>query len=292
MGRLTGVDTSLGINVDYSGSNDSAMQALNEIANAGFSHIMWTEHWDSDYLYSQTEMQSIACRLDALGLSLADLHGTSGVKSCWYSTCEEERLAGVELIRNRVDMTAMLGGDSVILHPMITNHQQIDLWRSQGERSLRELEEYVLMKKVSLVLENLFQSDYLQQRDDTLQGFETIEYFFNRFAPDYLGFCWDTGHAFILGEKAFKWSVSLAHQRLRSIHLNDNQGVSDQHAPPLTWDSPWEIIAETIASSPYPRGKALVVEVDARENNFDSLAFLAEAHMKAKAFAALIARFT
>ncbi|SIQ66062.1 Sugar phosphate isomerase/epimerase [Alkalispirochaeta americana] len=282
------MEIALGVNTDYSGDRGSPGPALEEIALAGFSHVMWGHHWNTDFLYTQPEICAIASRMNELGLFLMDTHGSSGVEKCWYSSCEYERLAGVELIRNRVDMTVCLGGDTVVLHPMITDPSRIDQWRSQGEKSLRELEQYVRNSGVSLVLENLFQSDHLEERDRSLQGFETLEYFFERFDAGYLGFCWDTGHAFILGEKAFAWSCDLARNRLRTLHLNDNRGDADQHSPPLTWDSPWTTIAEVIAASPYPPGKPLLFEIDARTNGGEPRSFLAGARQKAEDFSALV----
>lgn len=282
------VEIALGINTDYVGDRGAPGPALEEIARAGFSHVMWGHQWNTDFLYTTPEVQAIAVVMKNLGLSLVDMHGSSGVEKCWYSPCEYERLAGVELIRNRVDMTALLGGDTVVLHPMITDPSRIDQWRLQGEKSLRELERYVRNSGVSLVLENLFQSDRLEERDLTLQGFETLEYFFERFDPGYLDFCWDTGHAFILGDEAFRRSCDLARRRLRTLHLHDNRGDADQHSPPLTWDSPWDTIAEVIAASPYPPGKPLLLEVDVRTNGGDSRAFLAEARRKGEDFAARV----
>jgi sugar phosphate isomerase/epimerase len=47
---------------------------------------------------------------------LLDLHGSIGPEKNWASQREYERLAGVELVQNRIEMTAQLGGKVIVMH--------------------------------------------------------------------------------------------------------------------------------------------------------------------------------
>ncbi len=281
----------LAVNTDFDKGTGSPLPCIEAARRAGFTHVIWGHQWDTDFLYSHAELNAISRCLETHNVSLLDVHGSSGVEKCWYSPIEYERLAGVELIRNRIEMTASLGGDTVVLHPMICNNADLLAnCRAQGVRSLRELEAFVRNSGVVLALENLFADEHTEQSDDWEQCFETIEYFFELFSAEFLSFCWDTGHCFILGEGALERAAQLAKARLRALHLNDNRGDSDQHSPPLTWSDRWQFIAETIAGSPYPDHKPLALEINANPNNAEPGAFLRESYRKAVAFLTLLER--
>lgn len=282
--------TPVAVNSDISGSTGPPFRSLEAVAAAGFSHVTWGHHWDTDFLYSQHERAAIAEALERLGLNVVDLHGTSGVEKCWYSPAEYERRAGVELVRNRIAMAAELGADAVVLHPMVSDPDFLEIERERGAESLREIEEYAREQGVAIALENLFAGERTHRFDLALQNLDTIEYYLGRFDPEYLGFCWDTGHCFILGRTALERCAQIARERLRALHLNDNRGDKDQHSAPMTWHRDWDLIAEAIAESPYPVGKPLAVEVDALQNGPEETGFLLDVREKSAAFAALYDR--
>ncbi|MFO8065282.1 MAG: sugar phosphate isomerase/epimerase family protein [Spirochaetia bacterium] len=285
------METEIAVNTDIDGSDGSPFPSIDMAAEAGFTHLTWGHQFNTDFMYSHAEVRAIARRLSARGMRLTDTHGSSGIEKCWYSSVEYERLAGVELIRNRIDMTAALGGDAVVLHPMVTGPDELDESRKQGTQSLKELEHYAVNAGVVLALENIVRSERTGRRDDGRQCFETIEYFFDRFSPEFVGFCWDTGHCLITGAGAMERAAGLARERLRVLHLNDNPGDWDQHSPPLTWKPDgWDAVAEAIADSPYPQSKPFVFEIDARNNGGNPRAFLQQVHEKALAFDELYTR--
>ena len=72
---------------------------LRRIADAGFTHIHWCHHWNTDFVYSRPEIEQIGRWLDEYGLKLLDLHASVGPEKNWYSTNEWERQAGVELVQ-------------------------------------------------------------------------------------------------------------------------------------------------------------------------------------------------
>ena len=62
------------------------------------------------------EIRQIERWLREFNLAVNDLHGSAGREKAWGSPREYERLAGVELVKNRIDMAARLGTDVVIMH--------------------------------------------------------------------------------------------------------------------------------------------------------------------------------
>ena len=106
----------LSITTDYATSIGDPSPYLRRIADAGFTHLHWCHQWNTDFLYSEWEVDQIECWLNDFGLQLLDLHASVGPEKNWYSGKEYERLSGVELVKNRIDMTSRLGGGVIIMH--------------------------------------------------------------------------------------------------------------------------------------------------------------------------------
>src|SRR5215471_2587086 len=106
----------LSLTTDFESDTGCPEPALRAIAAAGFTHTHWCHQWNTDFLYSRPEIDQIGRWLKESGLKLLDLHGSAGREKGWYSARESERLAGVELVENRLRMTAELGGSCVVMH--------------------------------------------------------------------------------------------------------------------------------------------------------------------------------
>ncbi|MDP6124509.1 MAG: hypothetical protein QGH20_01990 [Candidatus Latescibacteria bacterium] len=106
----------LSLTTDYAEDKGDPSEYLRRIAEAGFSHTHWCHHWNTDFMYSLGEIEQIGWWLDEFGLKVLDLHGSCGPEKNWGSSKEWERAAGVELVKNRIDMADRLEGDEVIMH--------------------------------------------------------------------------------------------------------------------------------------------------------------------------------
>ena len=102
----------LSITTDYVQDFGSPGPYLKRIAEAGFSHIHWCHHWHTDFVYSDPEVDQIAAWMHDYSLQLCDLHASAGVEKSWTSSREYERLAGVELVKNRIAMAARLESET------------------------------------------------------------------------------------------------------------------------------------------------------------------------------------
>lgn len=103
----------LSITSDYASGTGSPEPYLKRIAGAGFSHVHWCHHWHSDFIYSDHEIDQIARWMGEYGVKLNDLHASAGIEKFWISAREYERLAGVELVKNRIHMAARLSSDVI-----------------------------------------------------------------------------------------------------------------------------------------------------------------------------------
>lgn len=257
----------LSITTDYKKDTQNPTPYLKRIADAGFSHIHWCHQWYTDFIYSEHEIAHIKKTLNDFSLQLLDLHASDGIEKNWSSGLEYERLAGVELVKNRIHMANKLGSDVIIMHATEYSGPLI--------RSLDELMPYAKERGVRIALENL----------DNVY-FDIIEKAFDDYAPDYIGLCYDSGHGNFKGANG-PAMLDKYKNRLISVHLHDNNGIKDQHKPLFSGTIDWENLSGIIAESTYT--KPLSMEVSIRNSGFtDEKEFLAECFKGGNIFSEMV----
>ncbi|MGQ9731128.1 MAG: sugar phosphate isomerase/epimerase family protein [Candidatus Zipacnadales bacterium] len=261
------------VTTDYVTGTGCPEPYLKRIAEAGFTHIHWCHQWNTDFLYGNVEVVQIAAWLEELGLQLLDLHGSIGPEKNWGSAREYERGAGVELVQNRIEMCARLGGEVVIMH--LPGGPWEEWWPSL-RRSLDELRSVADKCDVRIALEN----------GGSHQSFDDIERVLSEYPPDYLGLCYDSGHGNCFPEGLD--CLDRLKDRLISIHLHDNDGSGDQHKLLFTGTVDWARLARLLAVSSYD--KCVSMEVSMRNAGMESESmFLSEAYCTGAKFARMIA---
>ena len=259
--------TSLSLTTDYAAGTGCPEPYLRRIAGAGFTHVHWCHQWNTDFAYDECEVRQIEAWLRELGLCLTDLHGSAGPEKNWCSTVEYERQAGVELVKNRVRMTHVLGGDVVIMHIPAEPQSATEAgpYWERLRRSLDEVEVEARRRGVRIALENL-----------TCQGtFDTIETLLSLYGPEYLGLCYDAGHGNVTGDGLTR--LEDLKERLISVHLHDNDASGDQHLLPFGGTVEWGLLMRLIDESAY--AKPLSFEVAIRGHaDMAEADFLARAH--------------
>ena len=263
---------------------------LRAIADAGFSHVHWCHHWRGDFMYDKSEIAYLGKLLDKYGLQVADVHGSEGREKFWYSPQEYARLAGVELVKNRIDFAAHFGGDAVVMHayPLPAEPQMGELMWTQLCKTLDALQPYALERNVKIAIENLI--DFQGVRFDGIpltearDNWPLLTNLFARYPPEFLGLCFDSGHAHL----GYDRMAQLAHflDRLIVLHLHDNDGSSDQHRNLFTKTIDWERLAKYIAKSSY--AKPMSLEVVVSDDDANDAAFLATAFETGNRFAKMV----
>jgi len=256
----------LSMTTDYAKDTGDPSPYLKHIAEAGFSHIHWCHHWNTDFLYSRWEIEQIRKRLGEYGLRLLDLHGSAGNEKDWASAEEYQRRAGVELVRNRIEMTAFLAADVVIMH---VPH---DPEAVPVRRSLDELEPFAAQRQVRIAIEN--------------GSFEAIGKLLSEYDPQYLGLCYDSGHGNKDGDGLDRLEP-LKH-RLISVHLHDNDGSGDQHRLLFSGTVDWQRLARIMAESAYAKCVSMEVSMG-RSGIADEMEFLKHAFETGTTFSKMIA---
>lgn len=286
----------LGISTDYDGEFQEITkieESIRLIAEAGFTHMHWCYEWDSDYMYSRAEMEQVKEWMKKYGLKAQSLHASKGSgaysghlqvdsKKNYLSTTEYNRIAGVELIKNRVELANVLGATEIVLHMClpILDFAEIpgakETFYTQAYRSFDELEPFCREKNVRICVENLFMNQG-ELQDEQIEQFDRL---FERYSAEFLGLCLDVGHGYLVWGNEFITKFADRYKdRLYSIHLHDNwgwqkDGNSDAHALPGEGKIDWEALKSVLSKSAY-KG-AWVLEV-VNSTGEDALKYLKRA---------------
>lgn len=230
--------------------------AFKQLKNGGFSHIHWCHEWDSCYFYSTYEMLHIQKILRKYNLKLCGVHSPQGIrpiidgvdmshsdkvnsKKDYVSFDEYTRSSGVELIKNRIDFASFFNTDILVLHLNVPyknfkkSKEYYDRFWHQVFKSFDELKEYCQQKKVRIAIENLFDNSYESQ-------FDVYKQLFSRYDRDFIGICYDTGHANMMNKANPFELFDLYPERIIFIHAHDNNGIDDQHKIPYTGGFNWK----------------------------------------------------
>ena len=203
----------------------------------GFEYIHWCDDWDNDALYSIEEISRFKQSISDSGLVCQDVHGTSTPKYSIDSIDPQGRRGYHDLLENRVILCSELGGDCVVAHPPRTEGGELGVKLANSIEALGSLQSICRDRGVRLAVENCYRGD-----EFFLDGF------LNRFEPDFLGICFDSGHANIHGNLD---SILRRGERLIATHLHDNMGDSDSHQPPFWGTVDWRKVMDRIKASGY-----------------------------------------
>ena len=108
----------------------------------------------------------------------------------------------------------------------------------QTERFLVSLAPMAKEMGITMCIENLYESigGHIVEGPgcDVRRAVERIDRMNDRYHAEVLGFCFDTGHANLVGIDFESFITALGH-RLKVLHIHDNDGRSDLHQIPFTF---------------------------------------------------------
>jgi len=263
----------LSLTTDYVTGMGCPEPYLRRIAAHGFTHVHWCHQWDTDFLYAAPEIDAILSWLHNYHLGVTDVHASDGKEKNWLSAVEYERLAGIELVKNRMHFTRRLGSDVIIMHMPAAPTQEPDAGRfwDRVHQTLDALAPESRRYGVRIAIEN-----------GGPGHLDAIAPVFEQYPADYIGLCYDCGHGNLAGD-GLDWLDKLGN-RLLAIHLHDNDGLSDQHKLPFTGTVDWDRLTRLIAKSDYHKWISLELSIRntgiSDEDYLLDMAFVAAAHLQ------------
>ncbi len=218
------------------------------LAKAGFTHTQWMQNWQGEYLYSRSEMFQARDVLRHYNICAHSIHASEGgerfktvngkskfynryrfedIRKDYTSKNEYLRLAGVDLLKNRIDLCTHIGASVMVLHMQLPymmfeeNPREKASYYKQVMKSFDEIEGYAKASGVRIALENMICTP--QKYQD-----EQFDLLFDKYDSDFLGFAYDSGHGALMCREDHYHFLKKYHERLYATHLQDNESISDE----------------------------------------------------------------
>lgn len=230
--------------------------AISTLANAGFDCIDYTMDYmvRDDAELNQPNYRDYALRLreygEKLGVKFNQAHAP--FEFDW----SEETLQKVAIPRTirSLEIASIMGIDTVIVHPlhyMNYAHNQEKVWEMNMD-FYRILLPYAQEYNVRIALENLFQFDSRGvAMPDTCSDPERYIRAIDAFNDPHIVACVDVGHSNLVGDDPADLIRRLGHDRLKALHIHDNDAVLDRHTLPFLGKISWDEIAKALAEIHY-----------------------------------------
>lgn len=136
------------------------------------------------------------------------------------------------LIVKAIEATGRLGARHVIVHPfsLSTNQKQANM------DFFASLIPYAEKNNVIIAIENMFGYDPIRNilvKNVCSDGSELSDYIDTLNSKSICG-CIDIGHCGLVGENAAEMIKQLGNERLKCLHVHDNDHINDLHTIPFT----------------------------------------------------------
>lgn len=218
------------------------------LAEAGFTHTQWMQNWEGDHLFSKSEMFQIRDVMRYYNICAHSIHASEGgvrttmingqkifrnryrlteLQKDYTSTNEYLRLAGVDLIKNRIDLCTYIGASVMVLHMQLPyvlfeeKPEEKKAYYRQVMKSFDEVKEYAKAAGVRITLENLICTPQKYQEEE-------FDLMFDRYDSDFLGFAYDSGHASLMCREDYYHFLKKYNDRIYATHLQDNVSIPDE----------------------------------------------------------------
>jgi len=221
--------------------------SLEAAAEAGFEVVeVWAEggHLDPRRAGpSEARRARALCR--KLGLTVFSLHAPFGEGANIGDFDEQRRREAVKVVGEALYYASLMGAGFVVLHPGTwegSDDPEAHIeFRQRVLASLTKLSERAEKLGVKLLVENMVPTG---RRFRLGARAEDLLWLCKRVRG--LGVCFDAGHANIGGGSPTSWLRALGGERIKSLHLNDNDGRADLHLVPGKGSIDWASFMEVL----------------------------------------------
>lgn len=137
----------------------------------------------------------------------------------------------IDVHKKDLDFFQTIGVKQCVLHLSGARGEDMAVRREKNMKALQQLQEYLRGTDMSICIENMCSAHYLRTADEIMKIIEELGY-------NNLSVCLDTGHYNTGNVKGYyadtqRDFILRAGPYLKALHLNGNNGKSDQHVAPF-----------------------------------------------------------
>lgn len=202
----------------------SPEEMLERFKKNGVDHIELSTNHGEMLLNRDVDIKKtgyeFGCFAKKLGVKIPQAH-------LWLGCRLVSNPDAVNVLKRWIDLYEAIGIENMVLHLDVYNMEDksIEWMHSANVEKLCEIAEYIKNKKFYICIENLFRrgADSIEQLLSILE----------RVNSERFGITLDTGHLNIVKTSSQRDFILKAKDKLRAIHINDNEGKGDQHLIPF-----------------------------------------------------------
>ncbi|MCL2774330.1 MAG: sugar phosphate isomerase/epimerase [Oscillospiraceae bacterium] len=162
----------------------------------------------------------------------------------------------VYYIVRAMEITSILGGKITIVHPITLEGCGYQAQKEFNINFYRNLLPYCKKFNVKIALENMWGWDDINKKVTPAACSTVSEFtdYLDSLDKDWFCACLDTGHAEMQGTGGFsaaEFINALGHDRLKALHVHDNDKIGDLHTLPFTEKLKWDDIITALKNINY-----------------------------------------
>ncbi|MDI9505092.1 MAG: sugar phosphate isomerase/epimerase [Clostridiales bacterium] len=234
----------------------SEAEAVRLLAGAGFDCVDFSmdQLVDPDHVLNGANWKQFARELrhlgDDLGITFNQAHAPFEFQFSQPGFMEKD---AIPLTIRSFEAANILGVDTVIVHPlhfMRYRSENLDAIWDMNMDFFHALLPHARACNVCICLENLFQFDSRGVAiPDTCSEPDRYVRALDELNDPHIAACVDVGHAALIGDKPSVLIRALGHDRLKALHIHDNDAVTDTHTLPylggrIDWDDTCRALGE------------------------------------------------
>lgn len=207
------------------------------LKSLGFSAVDYNMmHVDTVFYTATTDalrplLTDIKASIEKAGMFVSQVHGPWA----WppkYDVSVETRAERLEHMKRSIELTALLGCTNWVVHPLMPfSCEDIPAHKEQETHDInlafmRELLPFAKQQGVTICLENM------PMRNFSISTPAAILRFVEEINDEHFKICLDTGHAEMVSDTSPGDAVRMLGDKIRVLHVHDNNGERDQHLLP------------------------------------------------------------
>ncbi len=232
--------------------------AVDFMAEAGFDAIDFAFFTDQQYYNAETDSEAFRKRFSELrkraedrGLFFNQAHAPFPSSRIDPERTEEIFSDIVRSLRN----ASYLGVPTIIVHPMQhLQYRDVGSPEALFEMNMdfyNRLKPYCEAYGIKVAVENMWQRNDQKIVHSTCSRPEEFKRYLDALDSEWFVGCLDIGHTALVCEDPADFIRALGHDRLKAIHLHDNDGLRDSHTLPYFGTINWNEVMKALKEIDY-----------------------------------------